>query len=54
MTEDAYQKRRTEDLENKLAEYKGLLQRLLKDKDLEGEIDIDDLASGTAFDKFKG
>lgn len=54
LTEDAYQKRRTEDLEAKLAEYRTLLQRLLKDKDLEAEIDLDNLENGKHLDFLRG
>lgn len=39
LTEDAYQKKRTEDLEEKLTEYKSLLQKLLKDQDIQGAVD---------------
>lgn len=39
LTEDAYQKKRTDDLEEKLTEYKSLLQKLLKDQDIQGAVD---------------
>lgn len=54
MTEDAFQKRRTEDLETKLAEFKNLLQALLKDKDLEGDIDLENLENNRGLDFLKG
>lgn len=45
LTEDAYQKKRTEEIEEKLVDYRTLLQQLLRDKDIEGEVDLDNLSS---------
>lgn len=49
MTESAFQKKRTEDLEGKISEYKGLLQKLMKDKDLDPEFELDKLAAEKGF-----
>ena len=49
MTESAFQKKRTEDLESKISEYKGLLQKLMKDKDLDPEFELDKLAAEKGF-----
>lgn len=53
LTEDAYQKRRTEDLENKLSEHKSLLQRLMQDRDLGEDIDFDNLANPVYLESLK-
>ena len=53
LTEDAYQKKRTEDLEKKLTEYKNLLQKLLKDKDLQEAIEDDGMINSQIIEKLK-
>lgn len=53
LTEDAYQKKRTEDLEEKLGEYKLLLQKLLKDKDLQAAMDEDGGVNSQVIEQLK-
>lgn len=53
LTEDAYQKKRTEDLEQKLASYKNLLQKLLKDRDIQDAIEEDGTVNSQVIEKLK-
>ena len=53
LTEDAYQKERSKHLEAKLTEYKNLLQKLIKDKDLELDIDGDVLTESRMLEELK-
>ena len=51
--ESQLQTKRSEDLENKVQEYKTLLQRLIKDKDLEGDLDLDALTDSKIIENLR-
>lgn len=53
LTEDAYQQKRTEEIEEQLVEYRGLVERLLKDKDLDKDIDLDNLSSSKVIENIE-
>jgi hypothetical protein len=53
LTEDAYQKKRTEVLEEKLSEYKNVLQKLLEDQDLIGIVPADGMVDSQLLEDLK-
>lgn len=53
MAEDAFQKKRTEKLEDQLAEYKQLLQKLLKDNELQDVIPADGMIDSQIIEDVK-
>lgn len=53
LTEDAYQKKRTEVLEDKLGEYKSLLQKLLQDQELMDVVPADGMVDSQLIEDIK-